>query len=88
MYIHHDLINALSTHMIHTNLNMIFYTPVEHSPTKTIYITYDTKQKQNEIRTTNTYTHVFIFGGREFQTDNPENAKLIFYRSMRVRGKT
>ena len=24
--------------MIHINLNMIFYTHVEHSPTKTIYI--------------------------------------------------
>ena len=26
--------------MIHINLNMIFYTHVEHSPTKTIYIKY------------------------------------------------
>ena len=26
MYIYHALINALSTHMIHINLNMIFYT--------------------------------------------------------------
>ena len=26
MYIWHALINALSTHMIHINLNMIFYT--------------------------------------------------------------
>ena len=33
-----SLINALSAHMIHINLNMIYYTPVEHSPTKTIYI--------------------------------------------------
>ena len=32
--------NALSAHMIHINLNMIFYTHVEHSPTKTIYIKY------------------------------------------------
>ena len=31
--------------------------------------------------------YVFIFGGREFQTDDPENAKLTLYRSMRVRGK-
>ena len=38
MYIYHALINALSAHMIHINLNMIFYTHVEHSPTKTIYI--------------------------------------------------
>ena len=38
MYIYHVLINALSTHMIHINLHMIFYTHVEHSPTKTVYI--------------------------------------------------
>ena len=34
MYIYHALINAPSAHMIHINLNMIFYTHVEHSPTK------------------------------------------------------
>jgi len=39
MYIYHALINALSAHMIHINLN-IFYTHVEHSPIKTIYIKY------------------------------------------------
>ena len=31
---------------------------------------------------------IFIFGGREFQTDDPENAKLVLYRSTRVRGNT
>ena len=40
MYIYHALINALSAHMIYINLNMIFYTHVEHSPTKTFYIKY------------------------------------------------
>ena len=40
MYICHAFINDLSAHMIHINLNMIFYTHVEHSPTKTIYIRY------------------------------------------------
>ena len=40
MYIYHALIIALSAHMIHINLNMIFYTHVKHSPTKTIYIKY------------------------------------------------
>ena len=40
MYIYHALINVLSAHMIHINLNMIFYTHVQHSPTKTIYIKY------------------------------------------------
>ena len=53
MYIYHALINALSAHMIHINLNMIFYTHVEHSSTKTIYIKYLKKEK----RTTNTHTH-------------------------------
>ena len=38
MYIYHALINALSAHIIHINLHMIFYTHVEHCPTKTIYI--------------------------------------------------
>ena len=32
MYIYYALINALSAHMIHINLNTIFYTHVEHLP--------------------------------------------------------
>ena len=32
--------------------------------------------------------YILIFGGREFQTDDPENAKLVLYRSTRVRGNT
>ena len=42
MYIYHALINAPSAHMIHINLNMIFYThdDVKHNPTKTICIKY------------------------------------------------
>ena len=43
MYIYHALINTLSTHVIRINLNTIFYTHVEHSPTKTIYIMYYTQ---------------------------------------------
>ena len=35
--------------MININLNMIFYTHVEHSPTKTIYMKYYTE--------THTHTH-------------------------------
>ena len=46
MYIYNALINAPSAHMIYINLN-IFYTHVEHSPTKTIYIKYHTKQKMH-----------------------------------------
>ena len=30
MHMYHALINAMSAHMIHINLNMIFYTHVEH----------------------------------------------------------
>ena len=30
MYIYRALINALSAHIIHINLNMIIYTHVEH----------------------------------------------------------
>ena len=51
MYIYHALINALSAHMIHNNLNMIFYKHVEYSPTKTIYIKYY-KEKETNTRTT------------------------------------
>ena len=32
--------------------------------------------------------YAFIFGGRESQTDDPEDAKLVSYRSMRVQSKT
>ena len=55
MYIYHVLINALSAHMIHINLN-IFYTHVEHSlsSTKTIYIKYY-KKKKNALQT---HTHI------------------------------
>ena len=55
MYIYHVLINALSAHMIHINLRMIFYTHVEHSPTKTIYIKYyKNKWKKTHYKHTHT----------------------------------
>ena len=42
MYIYHALINALGAHVVYIviKLNTIFYTHVEHSPIKTIYIKY------------------------------------------------
>ena len=55
MYIYHALINTLNAHMIHINLNMIFYAHVEHSPTKTIYIKYY-KTKTNKKHTLQTHT--------------------------------
>ena len=33
MYIYYALINALSAHIMHINLNIILYTRVQHSPT-------------------------------------------------------
>ena len=43
------LIDALSAHIIHLNLNTISYTHVEHSPNKTIYMKY--------YMETHTHTH-------------------------------
>ena len=58
MYIYHALINALSAHMIHINLNMIFYTHIKHSPTKTIYIKcYINKKQTNKNTAPHTHTH-------------------------------
>ena len=39
-YIYHALINALSAHVIHINLNTVFYTHEEHSPSNTVYSRY------------------------------------------------
>ena len=58
MYIYHALINALSAHMIHVNLNMLLYTRVEHSPTETVYINYYKKIfKKTNKQTKTHYTH-------------------------------
>ena len=65
---------------IYINLNMIFYAHVEHSPTKTIYIRYYTKQKQlnkkhhthtrARARThTHTHTHTHTMTAAELDTD-------------------
>ena len=51
MYIYHALIDALSAHMIHINLNMLFYAHVEHSPTKTMYIKYYTYTHKKHYKT-------------------------------------
>ena len=59
MYIYHALINTLSAHMIDINLNTIFYTHVEHSPTKTIHIRYyvETHALTHACTHTRTHTH-------------------------------
>ena len=53
MCIYHVLINALSTHNIHINLNIIFCTYVEDSPAKTIYI----RHYMETHTITHTHTH-------------------------------
>ena len=63
MYIYQALINTLRAHMIHINLNMIFYTHVEHSPTKTIYIKYYLKiyiYIKMHYKHTHTHTHTHM----------------------------
>ena len=49
MYIYHVLINALSAHMIHINLNTIFYTDVGHNPANAIYRKYYRKKRIKKI---------------------------------------
>ena len=53
----------MRAHIIHIKLNMIFYTHVEHSPTKTIYIKYYTTHTHTHTHTlthshTHTHTHI------------------------------
>ena len=59
MYNYHALINALSAHAIRINLNTIFYTHVEHSPTKTIYTKYYME----------THTHTHTMNADMYDTD-------------------
>ena len=57
MYIYHALINTLSAHMIHINLNTIFYTHIQHSLIKTIYIRYYVETCVRVHTHTLTHTH-------------------------------
>ena len=56
MYIDHALSNTPSTHMMHINLNMIFYTHIEHSPTKTTPTKHHT-ERQPPPHHTHTQNH-------------------------------
>ena len=53
MHISDALINALSAHMIHINLNMIFYTHVEHMPTQSQHTDYTNLNLHNLERAAN-----------------------------------
>ena len=60
MYIYHALINPLSAHMIHINLNMIFYTHVEHSPTNFAY-DFAGQLRHSMVQLAQWYTHSLSF---------------------------
>ena len=79
MYIYDALINTLSFHMIHINLNMIFYMYVEHSPTKTIYIKYYKEKQINKHTHTRTHarTHARTHTHTHTHTDCSRNWILI-----------
>ena len=62
MYSYHAFINALSTVIIHINLS-IFYTHVEHSPTKTIYIRY--YMETHTLTHTHTHSHTHTDAQKE-----------------------
>ena len=66
------LIHTLSAHMIRINLNTIFYTHVEHRPTKTIYIK-DYIQKQ---------THTHMHAHTHTHTHTRRKPPLLFYANM------
>ena len=63
MYIYHALINTLSTHMIHINLNIMSYTHVEHGLTKTIYIKYYMEKQTHALHTNCSRNWVLILVG-------------------------
>ena len=84
MYIYHALINALSAHMIHINLNIIFYTHVEHSHTKTIYIKYY-KKKIPPKYALQTHTRAHTYTHTHTHTDCSRNWVLILVRMERKR---
>ena len=75
---YHALVNALSAHMIHINLNIIFYTHVEYSSNKTIYIKYY-KIKKIKIKTHYKHTHTHT------HTDRSRNWVLILVRTEILR---
>ena len=60
MYIYDALINGLRAHIIHINLSTIFYTHVEDSPTKAIYIRHYMDTHTHRHAHTHAHTHAFL----------------------------
>ena len=54
MYIYNALFGAPSAYMIHTDLNTVFFTHVDHSPTDAMYVKYHLKDTLARART---HTH-------------------------------
>ena len=61
MYIYYALINVLSTHTISINLNTLFYTHVENSPTKIIYIRHYMEKHMHVCTHTCMHTHIHTY---------------------------
>ena len=72
MYIYHVLINPLSTHMICINLNTIFYTHVEQSPTYAIYVKYYLKKDNKKVT-------IYIHMHAHSHNNTTENFKKKFF---------
>ena len=74
MYIFHCvLINTLSAHIIHTNLDMIFYTHVEHSPIK---------NNLHKVTHTHTHTHTHSITHSHTQTHTHPAINLNIWMCM------
>ena len=72
MYIYHALINALSAHMIHINLNMIFCTHVKQSYQNNLHKVLFKKTKKTIIKMHYKHAHTY--------TDCSRNWVLILVR--------
>ena len=69
MYIYHALFNAPSAHRIRIDLNTIFYTHVEHRPTKTIYIRYYMETRARARTHTHARTHARTYARTHAQKE-------------------
>ena len=67
------------SHDIHINLNTIFYTHVEHSPTETIYIKYymENKHTQNTMNFNMSDTDLYMHMHTYTRTDCSRNWVLV-----------
>ena len=68
MYIYLALINALSAHIIQFNLNMIFYTNLEHSLTK---------NNLHKVLYGNTHTHTQSVNSNVHDTDQYHTSYML-----------